>query len=137
MPSTTKRNYFHASLARRGFASLIGLLLVLVIISVLLFEGYLGRNPKTGKINAETYIDHTKETACTMNRNALESQITATTTMNGGQMPSPNVMRAKLGGTIHCPGKGKYQIDPEGHVYCTEHAPAPESRTASIVNLEE
>jgi hypothetical protein len=131
------RNHWHPSRTKRGFVSLIGLLIVLVIIFYLVEEGYFKKNPATGKTQADTYIDRGKEAACSVNRRAIEAQIAESSSVGGGQLPSANILRAKLGSTYHCPGKGKYQIDTQGNVYCTEHDPAPESAEGSVIALQE
>lgn len=120
---------------RRGYGSMIGLLIVLVIIYYLVDTGYMKKNPSTGKSQAESYVDKGEDTACTQNLHTIEGNV-ASMLMNGnGQMPSANVIRAKLEGQYSCPGDGTYQLDKQGNAFCTEHSPCPESQEASVVNL--
>lgn len=120
---------------QRGYASFIGLLIVLVIIYYLVDTGYMKKNPQTGKSQAESYIDKGKDTACLQNLRTIEDNLTSSM-MENGTLPSANVLRAKLEGQYRCPGDGTYQIDEQGHAYCTEHSPCSESLEASVINLE-
>lgn len=120
---------------RRGYGSIIGLLIVLVIIYYLVDTGYMQKNPSTGKSQAESYVDKGESTACLQNIRTIEGNLSSMLMNGNGQLPSANVIRAKLEGQYHCPGDGAYQIDKQGNAFCTEHAPCPESQEASVVNL--
>lgn len=119
--------------ARRGYASLIGLLLVLVIICLLMEEGYFKKG-SDGKTQTETYIGKGKSTACAANRSELRSRIQQMS-MGAGGVPKANVVRRSLGGQGRCPEKGVIQMDSQGTVYCSVHAPAPEDRMMELSNL--
>ena len=124
--------------SRRGFASLIGLLIVLVIIMYLMYDGYFKPvKGGSGKGPAGVYVDKAKVAACTANREALRAQISQVTMTSGGSLPSVNILRKKLGNYRCTERGGSLQIDNEGNVYCTLHDPAPESKSASVVNLQD
>lgn len=105
-------------------SAMIGLLLVVLIIMILVTRGYLQKDPVTQVSEGKGYIDRSKGTACTLNRQAMATEITRMTMSANGEVPSIHVLKAKLGGT-RCPEGGVYQTDPKGTLYCTKHAPAP------------
>lgn len=120
--------------ARRGFGTLIGLLMVLAIIFLLVDTGYMQKDEE-GKTRAASYIEKGKDTACIADLRTLKGRIDQAAMSNNGQIPPSNVLRARLG-SVRCPGGGTYQVDPkDGQVYCTEHAPVPEHRIASVISL--
>jgi len=122
--------------SRRGFASLIGLLLVLVIITFLMYEGYLKpQGGAGGQRQVDMYKGKARTSACAANLDALRTQMAAV--MPDGKMPSVNILRRKLGTTYSCPEDGIYQIDRDGNAYCTLHSPCPDSRVGSVVNLQD
>lgn len=120
---------------RRACASLIGIVVVLAIIAYLTYTGYLAPDPKTQVTAAQSYVDKSKDSACAMSRGAIRADLEQMAMNNGGGgLPSPPVVRAKLG-TRQCPGDGTLQFDRQGRVYCTEHSPASDGATASVYNL--
>lgn len=119
---------------RRGFATMIGLLLVVAIILVLVDTGYFRRGPD-GKTAAKTYVDKSRNSACVANLAVLRGEIQSFTMQNNGEVPPANMLRAKLS-SARCPDGGRYQVDSQGNVYCTTHAPAPDALAASVKNLQ-
>ncbi len=114
---------------------MIGLLMVLVIISYLMYEGYLKpQGGAGGQRPADIYKGKARKSACAANLDALRTQIAAV--MPDGKMPSVNILRRKLGTTYSCPEDGIYQIDRDGNAYCTLHDPAPDSRIGSVISLQ-
>lgn len=120
---------------RRGYGSLIGLLLVMAIIGVLMYKGYFEKDPKSGKSQSEFATGRAKDTACLSNRNALKTEFSQAAMQSPNGLPSIQILRARFGANFRCPGKGKFQVDKDGEVYCTEHNPAPDSMTASVQDL--
>lgn len=120
--------------SRRGYGSMIGLLIVIVIISLLLQQGYFRKNAETGESDAELYVNKGKATACLANRSTISAKINEMT-MNSGQRPQANVLRQALGTSGQCPGGGKIQMDSQGQIYCSEHAPAPEALAVNLIDL--
>jgi hypothetical protein len=123
--------YLHPARGRQGFY-IIGILIAVAIIFILVGRGYFDKDPVTQKRQADLYIDNSKDSACTANRQVVASEITALS-FSTGQRANIHVIRKKLAGKV-CPGKGKYQVDAEGKVYCTEHSPPPEG--AVVEDLE-
>lgn len=116
-----------------GFA-LLGMIIALLIVMILVTNGYLKRDPSTGLTQAETVINRASGAACTADRTILERELSMTLTNNGGRLPSINILRVKLSGK-NCPEGGTFQLDDKGHVYCAEHFPAPDG--VAVDNLQE
>lgn len=104
---------------------MIGLLMVMVIIMILVGEGYFKKDKDSGKTQADAYIDRAKVTACIAERAALQSDFT-TSLMQGGGLPSPAIVQAKMAGRRRCPDGDALQFDTQGNVYCPVHSPAPD-----------
>lgn len=132
--STFQYSRFQPGRRRRGYGSLIGILIVLAIISLLMTQGYLKRNPTTGKTQAEVYIDRGEGAACSLTRTAIETDLTQMSMRNNGQVPNIHILRLKLRRRV-CSGGGAFQIGDRGTVYCTLHNPAPEG--VNVVSLVE
>lgn len=120
--------------SRRGYGSMIGLLLVMAIIGILMYKGYFEKDPKTGKSQSDFAKGRAKETACISNRNALKTDLSASASQNATGLPSINILRARYGQKYTCPGVGKLQIDKFGGLYCTEHEPAPDGVVVQDLN---
>lgn len=130
-----KSQLLRRSASRRGFASLIGLLLCLAIIGILVYKGYFEEDPVTGQRQAKVYTDKSKGAACAMNLQTLRAEVMQAKLSGGGQLPSPMLLRERFKGRAHCPEDGKYQVDNDGNVYCTKHEPCPESLTVSVMDI--
>lgn len=109
---------------------MLGVLMALVIIFILYGQSYFKQNATTGKTQAETYIDRGKGAACSIDRSQLKNDIAGAVINNSGQLPSIKILVRKFGAKS-CPGEGVFQLDDRGNVYCTDHAPAPESVSVS------
>ena len=81
---------------------------MLAIISLLMTQGYLKRNPTTGKTQAEVYIDRGEAAACSQSRTVMEADLTQMSMRNNGQMPNVHILRLKLGQRV-CAGGGAFQ----------------------------
>ncbi|MCH8332797.1 hypothetical protein IIC65_02595, partial [Candidatus Sumerlaeota bacterium] len=122
------------SARRPGGFALLGMMIVLLIIMILVGNGYLKRDPNTGITQAETYINRASGAACTADRAILGREITMMLTSSGGKLPSINILRVKFSGN-YCPEGGTFQIDDKGNVYCADHFPPPDG--VSVSNLQE
>ena len=116
-----------------GFA-LLGMIIVLLIVMILVTNGYLKRDPSTGLTQAETVINRASGAACTADRTNLDLQLRLMLTSSGGKLPSINILRVKFSGN-YCPEGGTFQIDDKGNVYCADHFPPPDG--VGVSNLQE
>lgn len=121
--------------SRRGYGSLIGILLALVIVAVLMYEGYLSPDKITGDPKMVAAKEKAKDSGCDAERFTAKSTLVSAI-IGGDSDPAPAVIRAKFKGKFRCPGEGKLEFDRDGNVYCTLHSPTPEHLQASVFDLE-
>jgi hypothetical protein len=107
-----------------GYVGVIALLIVVVIILAVMLNGHFAQDPKTKLPQAELYIDRSADTACSLNRTNLKTQVTQFQTMNPGAPLSTEILKRKLS-FPQCPKGGAYMIGADGTVYCTKHFPPP------------
>ncbi|MFW6304046.1 MAG: type II secretion system protein [Candidatus Sumerlaeota bacterium] len=116
------RPYIHHR-RQRGFY-LIGLVAVLAIIMILAYT-QLAPDPETGESMPKTQIDRGKENACALNRQTLQTHITAWSVNHVGEKPTIARLKATNVVVPTCPGGGRYSIGDDSTIYCSEHNPDP------------
>ncbi len=98
----------------------ISILMALVIIMIL--SGYmLGGDKKENIPPAKTYIDRGSDTACTANRQVLETQIQMWMISHPGETPTIEKLKQSGVNVPTCPAGGTYTIDSNYKVHCSKH----------------
>lgn len=123
------------STRRRGYGSLIGILLALAIIAILLNEGYLSPDKVTGDPKMLSSQEKAKDSGCDAERFTAQGALVSAM-IGGDSNPAPAAVRAKFAGKFRCPGEGRLEFDRDGNVYCTVHSPTPEHLEASVFFLD-
>jgi hypothetical protein len=97
---------------------------VVLIILIVMLSGPFSKEPKTQLTQAQVYTDRSADSACSMNRMGLKTQIVQFQTMNPGIPLSTELLRKKIN-FPQCSRGGAYMIGQDGTVYCTKHFPPP------------
>ena len=101
----------------------ISILMALLIIMIL--SGYmLGGDKKENIPPARTYVDRGSNTACTANRQVLETQIQMWMISHPGETPTIEKLKQAKQNVPRCPSGGTYTIDSNYKVSCSKHAAA-------------
>jgi competence protein ComGC len=129
------KNNLHSGSSQRGYGTFLGLLLVLVIISILMYTGYFSPNNTTYEGTAISAQNRANVSVCTTNRSQLQAQITQT--MASGEEESESVgVQIKFANSLRCPDEGLYEFDKDGNIYCTQHFPVPDYLLTSVYSLK-
>ena len=112
---------FSRSHGQRGYASLIGLLMVLAIIMILIQEGYFKKD-ENGETQAVRDINKAEKVVCISNLRTMNDGIESSRVVKGS-VPL-NAIRVKYK-HYTCPDGGEYFIQVHGKVYCDLHQPPP------------
>ncbi|NQU43152.1 hypothetical protein HQ520_07690 [bacterium] len=118
--------------SRRGFY-LIGLLIVLAIIAILTYK-QLAPEEKANQVNMATMsINRSKNTACNVNRNLVQNQISMWEINHLGEKPTLDKLQQGTSSVPSCPEGGQYTIGADGRtVYCSIHNPPPDEPSQNL-----
>ncbi|MCX7015380.1 MAG: hypothetical protein NTW86_22980 [Candidatus Sumerlaeota bacterium] len=110
--------------SEKGYAGLIGILIVLVIMMFLTMQ-YFQPSPTGGPSTYTGSINKAHEAECRMNRATLRTNVAQWSIAHAGE--TPTVEKLQFNGiTIpKCRDGGVYTFASDGTIYCSVHDPAP------------